>query len=164
MKGLNELKLSMNDLSGKIPDAIGSIRNLQRLYLAHNNLSGPIPLALQNLTSLSVLDLSFNNLQGEVPKGGIFANFVNMSVTGNNNLCGGIPQLHLAPCQMNSVKTNRSGNMKSLTLALAVTSALLLLASVVAPTQLFRKNQEVTAKAEEPISTTKSSQEFLIMH
>ena len=54
--------------------------------------------------------------------------------------------------------------MKSLTLALAVTSALLLLASVVALTQLFRKIQEVMAKAEEPISTTKSSQEFLIMH
>jgi hypothetical protein len=94
-----------------------------------------------------VLDLSFNNLQGEVPKGGIFTNFVNMSVTGNNKLCGGIPQLHLAPCQTNSVKKNRRGHMKSLTLALAVTSALLLLAFVVVLTHLFRKKLQQKQKS-----------------
>ncbi|XP_062185799.1 probable LRR receptor-like serine/threonine-protein kinase At3g47570 [Phragmites australis] len=139
IKGLTELKLSMNNLSGTIPDTIGSIRNLQQLYLAHNNLSGPIPVILQNLTSLSELDLSFNNLQGEVPKEGIFRNLANFSITGNNELCGGIPQLHLAPCHTNSMKNNRKGWLKSLTIALATIGALLFLAFVIVLIQLNYK-------------------------
>ncbi|XP_062185907.1 receptor kinase-like protein Xa21 [Phragmites australis] len=136
IKGLSALNLSMNNLSGAIPNTIGSIRNLQQLYLAHNNLSGPIPTILQNLTSLSELDLSFNNLQGEVPKEGIFRNLANFSITGNNELCGGIPQLHLAPCHTNSVKKNRKGRLKSLTVALATIGALLFLAFVIVLIQL----------------------------
>ncbi|XP_062186651.1 probable LRR receptor-like serine/threonine-protein kinase At3g47570 [Phragmites australis] len=139
IKGLSALNLSMNRLSGTIPDTIGSIRNLQQLYLAHNYLSGPIPTILQNLTSLSELDLSFNNLQGEVPKEGIFRNLANFSITGNNELCGGIPQLHLAPCHMNSVKKNRKGQLKSLTVALATIGALLFLAFVIVLIQLNYK-------------------------
>ncbi|TVU32929.1 hypothetical protein EJB05_24694, partial [Eragrostis curvula] len=130
IKGLSVLNLSMNKLSGVIPDAIGSINNLQQLYLAHNNFSGPIPAVLQNLTSLSELDLSFNNLQGEVPNRGIFAILANLSITGNTQLCGGIAQLHLAPCRVNSVKKNITG--KSLTIALATIGAFLFLAFVVA--------------------------------
>ncbi|KAL6627427.1 hypothetical protein ACP70R_031153 [Stipagrostis hirtigluma subsp. patula] len=98
LKGLVLLNLTMNKLSGSIPDTLASIGNLQQLYLAHNNLSGLIPTGLQNLTSLSKLDLSFNHLQGEVPKQGIFANASYLSVDGNDELCGGTPQLHLAPC------------------------------------------------------------------
>ena len=105
IKGLSALNLSMNKLYGTIPHHIGSIQNLQELYLAHNSLSGTIPTILQNLTSLSKLDLSFNNLQGEVPKEGIFGNLANLSITGNNDLCGGIPQLHLAPCHTNSLRS-----------------------------------------------------------
>ncbi|CAD6232749.1 unnamed protein product [Miscanthus lutarioriparius] len=103
-KALTTLNLSVNELSGSIPDAIGSISGLEQLYLAHNNLSGPIPAVLQNLTALWMLDLSFNNLQGEVPKEGIFRNFANLTITGNNKLCGGIPQFHLVPCNPDSVK------------------------------------------------------------
>uniref|UniRef100_K3XPS3 Receptor kinase-like protein Xa21 n=1 Tax=Setaria italica TaxID=4555 RepID=K3XPS3_SETIT len=132
IKGLTTLNLSMNKLSGKIPDTIGSIRNLQQLYLAHNNLSGLIPAVLQNLTSLSELDLSFNNLQGEVPKEGIFRNLSTLSITGNNGLCGGIPQLNLDPCHTSSIKKNTKGWLKSLTIALATISAFLFLAFMIA--------------------------------
>ncbi|KAL6847920.1 hypothetical protein ACP4OV_022048 [Aristida adscensionis] len=133
MKGLTALNLSMNKLSGSIPDAIGSIPNLQVLYLAQNNLSGPIPTALQNLTSLSELDLSFNNLQGEVPKEGIFRNLANLSIIGNNELCGGLPQLHLIPCPTNYIK--------KITVAttLVTASAVLLLASIIALIHLIYK-------------------------
>jgi Leucine-rich repeat (LRR) protein len=55
----------MNELSGTIPGAIGSILGLEQLCLAHNNFFRTIPTVLQNLTSLSKLDLSFNDLQGE---------------------------------------------------------------------------------------------------
>ncbi|CAL4951561.1 unnamed protein product [Urochloa decumbens] len=126
-KGLTTLNLSMNELSGTIPDVIGNISGLQQLSLAHNNLSGPIPAVLQNLASLSRLDLSFNDLQGEVPKEGIFRNLANLSITGNNQLCGGIAQLHLAPCKTDCVKENRKIQFKYLTVALTA-GALLLLA------------------------------------
>ncbi|TVT98359.1 hypothetical protein EJB05_56340, partial [Eragrostis curvula] len=118
IKGLNTLNLSMNKLSGTIPDGIVSVKNLQQLYLAHNNLSGPIPAVLENMTSLSELDLSFNNLQGEVPKEGIFRNMTKFSITGNSELCGGIPQLHLDQCK-NTVKKNRTRRLKYLAVALA---------------------------------------------
>ncbi|CAL4958208.1 unnamed protein product [Urochloa decumbens] len=141
-KGLTVLNLSMNELSGTIPDAIGNIRYLQQLSLAHNNLSGPIPAVLQKLTSLSKLDLSFNNLQGEVPKEGIFKNLANLSISGNDKLCGGIPQLHLAPCKTDSVKKNRRRQMRYLTIALATTGALLLLATIIAVIHLIYKKHK----------------------
>ncbi|KAG0536527.1 hypothetical protein BDA96_03G071600, partial [Sorghum bicolor] len=146
---LTTLNLSVNELSGNISDAIGSISGLEQLYLAHNNLSGPIPAVLQNLTSLWMLDLSFNNLQGEVPKEGIFGNFANLSITGNNKLCGGIPQLHLVPCKTDSVKKNRRGKSKYLRIALATTFALLLLAIVIA-LLIYRKQRRKQKGAFKP--------------
>jgi len=141
-KGLSVLNLSMNELSGTLPEVIGNIRGLQQLSLAHNNLSGPIPVVLQNLVSLSMLDLSFNNLQGEVPKEGIFRNLVNLSITGNNKLCGGIPQLHLTPCKTDSTKQKPRHKMRYLTIALTTTSALLLLAMTAALIHLIYKKKK----------------------
>jgi Leucine-rich repeat (LRR) protein len=103
----------MNKLSGNIPDALSSIGGLKQLYLAHNNLSGLIPLGLQNLTFLLKLDLSFNDLQGEVPKGGIFANVTYFSIYGNDQLCGGIPRLHLAPCSMSNAEKKKKEIVKT---------------------------------------------------
>ncbi|CAL4964710.1 unnamed protein product [Urochloa decumbens] len=140
IKGLTALNLSINKLSGGIPESIGTIRTLQQLDLSHNNLSGQIPTVLQDLTSLSQLDLSFNNLQGEVPKEGIFRNFVNFSVIGNDKLCGGISQLHLPPCNKNSANKNKKRRMKSITIPLATSAALLFSAFVIVVFQLmYRK-------------------------
>uniref|UniRef100_A0A0D9VLL2 non-specific serine/threonine protein kinase n=1 Tax=Leersia perrieri TaxID=77586 RepID=A0A0D9VLL2_9ORYZ len=108
IKGLRILNLTMNKLSGWIPNALGSINNLQELYLAHNNLSGTIPTVLQNL-ELYKLDVSFNNLQGEVPEEGIFKNITYSSVVGNKDLCSRMPQLHLVPCPISSMKMMRKG-------------------------------------------------------
>uniref|UniRef100_A0A0D9UWT9 Receptor kinase-like protein Xa21 n=1 Tax=Leersia perrieri TaxID=77586 RepID=A0A0D9UWT9_9ORYZ len=114
LKGLNILNLTLNKLSGRIPDTIGRIANLQQLFLAQNNFSGPIPATLQNLTMLWKLDVSFNNLQGKVPDEGVFKNLTYASVAGNNELCGGIPQLHLAPCPILDESKNKKQWSKKL--------------------------------------------------
>jgi Leucine-rich repeat (LRR) protein len=130
IKGLSKLNLTKNKFSGNIPDALGDIGNLQELYLAHNNLTGLIPTVLQNLTTLSKLDVSFNNLQGEVPNGGVFRNITYIAVAGNN-LCGGTPQLHLAPCSSSPLSKNNEKMPKSLVVSLAATGAILLSLSVI---------------------------------
>jgi hypothetical protein len=115
----------MNKLSGNIPYALCSIGGLKQLYLDHNNLSGMIPSCLQNLASLYELDISFNDLHGDVPKGGVFANATSVLIYGNNELCDGIPQLHLAPCSM-LVHTIKGELSKYLMATLASVSAMFL--------------------------------------
>uniref|UniRef100_K3XE82 Receptor kinase-like protein Xa21 n=3 Tax=Setaria italica TaxID=4555 RepID=K3XE82_SETIT len=139
LKGLALLNLTMNKLSGSIPDALASIGNLQQLYLAHNNLSGSIPKVLQNLTLLAKLDLSFNDLQGEVPKGGPFANAIRLSIDGNDKLCGGNPQLHLAPCSTAAAGKNRRRMSRSLMVTVASICAFLFLGLVVCLIHLIHK-------------------------
>jgi Leucine-rich repeat (LRR) protein len=150
LKGLTILNLTMNKLSGRIPDTIARIPNLQQLFLAHNNFSGPIPATLQNLTTLWQLDVSFNKLQGEVPVKGVFRNLTFASVVGNN-LCGGIPQLHLAPCPILNVSKNRNQHLKSLAIALPTMGAILVLVSAIVVILLHqrkfkrRQNRQATS-------------------
>ncbi|OEL13910.1 putative LRR receptor-like serine/threonine-protein kinase, partial [Dichanthelium oligosanthes] len=129
MAGLTILNLMNNKLNGSIPSNLGSLADLQELYLAHNNLSGSIPELLGNSTSLLRLDLSFNSLQGEVPKEGVFRNITGLSIVGNNELCGGMPQLHLPKCPSSSARKNKKGMPKSLRIAIPIAGAHLLLLS-----------------------------------
>uniref|UniRef100_A0ACD5WM37 Uncharacterized protein n=1 Tax=Avena sativa TaxID=4498 RepID=A0ACD5WM37_AVESA len=69
LKGLLNLNLSCNHLSGKIPMKIGAMKSLESLDLSRNNLSGEIPASLSDLTYLSCLDLSYDNLAGRIPTG-----------------------------------------------------------------------------------------------
>ncbi|XP_044409978.1 probable LRR receptor-like serine/threonine-protein kinase At3g47570 [Triticum aestivum] len=131
IKGLSKLNLTMNKFSGSIPVALGSIGNLHELYLAHNNLSGSIPLVLQKVTSLTKLDVSFNNLHGEVPNEGVFRNITYSAVVGNINLCGGTPQLQLAPCPTDPLNKNRKKMSKSLVISLAVVGAIVFSLSII---------------------------------
>ncbi|KAF9617824.1 hypothetical protein IFM89_039006 [Coptis chinensis] len=43
MKSLESLDLSMNQLSGSIPESISALSSLSHLNLSYSNLSGPIP-------------------------------------------------------------------------------------------------------------------------
>jgi hypothetical protein len=89
--GLRNLNLSWNRLSGNIPAMIGHIKSLESLDLSRNNLSGEIPPSLSDLTYLSSLDLSYNSLTGRVPTGRqldtLYSENPSM-YSGNIGLCG----------------------------------------------------------------------------
>uniref|UniRef100_A0A0E0MGC6 non-specific serine/threonine protein kinase n=1 Tax=Oryza punctata TaxID=4537 RepID=A0A0E0MGC6_ORYPU len=91
LDALLNLNLSWNRLSGKIPEKIGTVRSLESLDLSRNMLSGEIPSSLSNLTYLSFLDLADNNLTGRIPSGSqldtLYEEHPHM-YGGNSGLCG----------------------------------------------------------------------------
>ncbi|KAF7076859.1 hypothetical protein CFC21_081462 [Triticum aestivum] len=91
LNGLLNLNFSWNQLSGKIPGKIGAMKSLESLDLSRNNLSSEIPTSLSGLTYLSSLDLSYNNLTGKIPPGSQLDTLYleNQSIyKGNIGLCG----------------------------------------------------------------------------
>uniref|UniRef100_A0ACD5WJN7 Uncharacterized protein n=1 Tax=Avena sativa TaxID=4498 RepID=A0ACD5WJN7_AVESA len=91
LKRLLNLNLSWNHLSGKIPVKIGAMKSLESLDLSRNKLSGEIPVSLSDLTYLSSLDLSYDNLAGRIPIGRQLDTLYteNPSIyNGNIGLCG----------------------------------------------------------------------------
>ncbi|KAL2334394.1 hypothetical protein Fmac_015607 [Flemingia macrophylla] len=101
---LEYLYLQGNSFDGTIPSSLASMKGLRRLDLSRNRLSGSIPEGLQNISVLEHFNVSFNMLDGEVPTEGVFGNASELSLTGNNKLCGGIPKLHFPPCPVNDKK------------------------------------------------------------
>ncbi|KAK4394052.1 putative LRR receptor-like serine/threonine-protein kinase [Sesamum angolense] len=99
-----------NLFQGEIPSGLKALRGLVELDLSRNNLSGPIPSFLAELR-IEKLNLSYNRLQGEVPQEGLFRNRTAFSLDGNKELCGGIPELNLPRC---SLMTRRKKNSSSL--------------------------------------------------
>ncbi|XP_016461867.2 uncharacterized protein LOC107785146 [Nicotiana tabacum] len=65
-KSLQELDLSANQLSGRIPVWIGSFTQLYTLNLSNNKFVSEIPSTVTNLENLGVLDLHSNKLEGSV--------------------------------------------------------------------------------------------------
>ena len=61
---LRVISLSLNQLTGGIPQAIGSLSNLEELYLGYKKFSGGIPSEIGNLVQLQILSLSNNSLTG----------------------------------------------------------------------------------------------------
>ncbi|KAG9441154.1 hypothetical protein H6P81_017008 [Aristolochia fimbriata] len=88
LKGLQNLNLSGNFLQGPIPNKIGEMRKLQSLDLSKNRLSGVIPPTLSALTFLGYLNVSNNNLSGKIPFTGQLTTFESPSYIGNEKLCG----------------------------------------------------------------------------
>ncbi|KAL2230330.1 probable LRR receptor-like serine/threonine-protein kinase At3g47570 [Sesamum indicum] len=107
---LQHLFLKGNLLQGEIPPGLSALRGLVELDLSRNNLSGTIPSFLAEL-HLQRLNLSYNGFHGEVPRTGLFRNRTAISLDGNKELCGGIPELNLPPC---SSKTSSKKNPSSL--------------------------------------------------
>ncbi|GKV42470.1 hypothetical protein SLEP1_g49868 [Rubroshorea leprosula] len=64
---LSVLNLRDNNLSGFIPDLIGTFLNLKLLLLGKNHLKGSIPKTLCLLKNISIMDLSSNSLSGTIP-------------------------------------------------------------------------------------------------
>ncbi|XP_042942100.1 probable LRR receptor-like serine/threonine-protein kinase At3g47570 isoform X2 [Carya illinoinensis] len=122
-KNIYGLDVSKNKLSADIPNTLGDCLSLEYLYL-----QGQIPKDLQKLPVLVHLNLSFNNLEGEVPTEGIFHSATAISLTGNQKLCGGIPELHLQACGIKTKKQGKSHVFK-LTLKIVTGSLCFLLFS-----------------------------------
>ena len=95
---IGHLYLQGNSFKGIIPSSVASLKGLQHLDVSRNNLSGLLPKGLEKLSFLKYLNISFNDIEGELPLEGVFKNVNTISVTGNNKLCGGIPQLQLPSC------------------------------------------------------------------
>ncbi|KAK7300538.1 hypothetical protein RJT34_11384 [Clitoria ternatea] len=117
---LTELILQRNFFYGSIPSFLGSLNSLEILDLSKNNFSSTIPHELQNLTFLSTLNLSFNHLYGEIPIGGVFNNVTKFSLIGNDDLCGGIPQLKLPACSKSHLKKHKR-SLKKRVILISVT-------------------------------------------
>ncbi|KAM0889788.1 hypothetical protein ACQ4PT_027481 [Festuca glaucescens] len=106
---LQGLYLDGNLLSGGVPPSLfGDLKGLEELDMSRNNLSGEFPRVLQDMRYLRLLNLSFNRLAGEVPVKGVFANATAVHLTGNDDLCGGIGELHLPPCAGQAAATDPS--------------------------------------------------------
>ena len=85
------LSLSENELRGPLPDALGSLSNLERLNLGGNGLTGPIPSSLGRLSNLRSLSLWRNELTGRIPDAlGNLASLEGLGL-GGNRLAGPIP-------------------------------------------------------------------------
>ncbi|CAL9750744.1 unnamed protein product [Musa acuminata subsp. burmannicoides] len=104
-KGLDNLNLSSNYLTGRLPSAPRFM-----LDLSNNSFVGPIPLSFEEATSLHLLSLSHNHING----GGIPPFFCNMHSLGildlsNNYLIGKIPNCHKSfPTNLLSLHLNNN--------------------------------------------------------
>ena len=91
LSGLRRLYLSSNELTGEVPEELGGLTNLDRLVLSRNGLTGDIPDELENLTNLKWLLIGDNELDGEIPAWlGSFANLQYLYLD-RNELTGEIP-------------------------------------------------------------------------
>jgi hypothetical protein len=91
LKNLESLFLLDNQLSGAIPIELGNLKHLVGLWIGGNQLSGKIPSQLGNLTSLEYLGLAWNQLTGVIPPVlGNLGNLTDLSLEANQ-LRGTIP-------------------------------------------------------------------------
>ena len=89
LSSLEVLDLNDNQLTGEIPPELGSLSNLTHLYLHDNQLSGEIPAGLGNLSSLEWLWLQRNQLSGVPPELGSLSNLENLDLS--DNQLSGVP-------------------------------------------------------------------------
>jgi hypothetical protein len=91
LTSLRKLDLSGNLLTGSIPATIGDLANLEQLMLDNNELSGEIPEEVGNLRGLFDLRLHNNHITGEIPGeiGDLF--LLEMLSLSRNKLTGEIP-------------------------------------------------------------------------
>ncbi|CAJ1970496.1 unnamed protein product [Cylindrotheca closterium] len=118
------IQLERNNLSGSIPNEIGSFSSLQRLYLTGNQIRGSLPGTLGNCTNLFELGLGGNAISSTFPSEiGLLTNLVELGVE-SNQLSGELPAAigSLSSLSFLSLSRNRitgtlpktMGNLRSL--------------------------------------------------
>lgn len=87
-QALEMVNLANNNFTGHIPEQLASLHELAVVDLSHNNLTGPIPEKLSNLSSLLLINVSFNDISGSIPSEKIFRVMGSSAFVGNSKLCG----------------------------------------------------------------------------
>ncbi|MFZ6010332.1 MAG: leucine-rich repeat domain-containing protein [Bacteroidota bacterium] len=64
---ITELNLPTNNMTGKLPQAIGNLTALTRLYFHNNKINSALPAQLNNLVNLTYLDMGYNQITGLLP-------------------------------------------------------------------------------------------------
>ncbi|KAF6141423.1 hypothetical protein GIB67_021239 [Kingdonia uniflora] len=78
----------IEQLSGKIPETLGSMSLLESLDFLVNQISGVIPPSMSSLTFFSVLNFSYNRLSGSIPSSTQLQSFSESSHIDNLEMCG----------------------------------------------------------------------------
>ncbi|CDP22121.1 unnamed protein product, partial [Coffea canephora] len=137
---LENLFMQSNFFRGTVPPNMASCKSIQRLDLSSNNLTGPIPKEFEKLQFLRYLNLSYNDIEGEIPNTGVFSNASQISLIGNNKLCGGIPELELPPCPV--IKGKNRGKLKVIILlSIVLPATLLVLGALLLYFLVYRKRE-----------------------
>lgn len=64
---MGHIYFNSNQLTGRIPDSIGVMRNVQNLDFSSNQLTGPLPRGIGNLAKVEYISFADNNLDGPIP-------------------------------------------------------------------------------------------------
>ncbi|XP_077225758.1 receptor kinase-like protein Xa21 [Tasmannia lanceolata] len=135
-KSMRELYMQGNTFRGDVSSVFTTLTSIEALDLSYNNFSGKIPKYLEGFKFLQYLNLSFNHFEGEVPKQGVFGNASAISVVGNDNLCGGIPELKLPTCPV--LANDRRGKAHvSRVIILVVSAVVCLIFLLCVPASLY---------------------------
>jgi hypothetical protein len=95
-KPTTEIYLAWNRLEFDISNVVFP-KGLTDLDLSHNKISGRVPASIRDLAKVNKLDLSYNKLCGEIPSGGVNTH-LSVAAFGHNKCLCGAP---LAPCRKN---------------------------------------------------------------
>ncbi|CAD5332710.1 unnamed protein product [Arabidopsis thaliana] len=92
MTDLEHVDLSVNNLTGRIPDVLFGLKNLTEFYLFANGLTGEIPKSISATNLLERFEVSENQLTGKLPENLCKGGKLQGVVVYSNNLTGEIPE------------------------------------------------------------------------
>ncbi|KAK2968946.1 hypothetical protein RJ640_029753 [Escallonia rubra] len=125
---LEKLWLGSNEISGSIPQEIGSLNNLYLLEIGNNMISGSIPESIRKISKLQLLSIEDNNISGKIPPsiGNITrlilvvaaANMLEGSIPAELGNCPNLQELYLGSNRLTGVIPEQVIGIYSLSIAL----------------------------------------------
>ncbi|KAM2173547.1 hypothetical protein ACFX1R_038374 [Malus domestica] len=121
---LEFLSITVNNLTGQIPDYLGNITTLIYMSLENNKFSGSVPPELGKLVNLNNLILNANNLTGELPQH--LTNLTKLTELriSINNFTGKIPDFFQSWKNLNMLEIQASGFQGPIPPSISVLSSL----------------------------------------